>query len=159
VLFLLFVPVLAHCQMVPTGGMTITIGRADTVFVYEYRPPLAGAVAITGCLGGRIYQAIDMAYLKSEIFEEVVAHENKHKEQFEEYLVLHPDECPILSDEMLLGWEIEAYCHVRHFREAKGWARGALNAEYIDRMSNQFRRSSEVTLLEIVQRFHKECPS
>jgi hypothetical protein len=134
-LMLSFIPALAACQ---TQAQVAPAPTVDTVFVREYSP-IAGAVATTGCLGGRISQAIDMAYIGDPLWDEIVAHEAVHKRQYEGYMAGHNGACPRIEPLFLLAWEIEAYCEVRPIRLAReGWTQPATDAEYLNRMQNQF---------------------
>jgi hypothetical protein len=155
VLALLFTPALASCQAAAQAPAAPQAAVVDTVFIYEWSPLPGETIATTGCMGGKIYQAIDMAFIGDEIWDEVVAHEAIHKTQFEKWLKSHNGECPKTQPLFLLSWEIEAYCGVRHFREGK-MKRETLDAEYISRLENQFAGVLKSELIEINYRMN--CP-
>jgi hypothetical protein len=141
--------------------------QQDTVIVeVQSWSPLAGAIATTGCMGGRIYQAIDMEYLTHEIFEEVVEHEATHRRQYEKYLATHDGICPALPPLHLLSWEIQAYCEGRELRFERELAQVGdadytgdieldVDGYYLRLLTSQFKGQLPKPMIEL--KYRQDC--
>ena len=148
------------------GAQAAAPARVDTVWVNVGLG--SSSLAETSCLGGRIYQVMDMSVVGTELEDEIVAHENKHAEQIlrmqigltaiGDANVVTPLVCPAwpigLRRVMI---EIEAFCTSRWVRVARGSTLKEADEYNLELLLGGYNFGPGVTPAMIQHMYHSWC--
>jgi hypothetical protein len=158
---LLMLPTLVQAQHIAAPA-----ARVDTVIVYAPMGP--GALAETSCLGGRIYQVMDMSVIGTELEDEIVVHENKHAEQILRMQigltaigdagVTTPLVCPAWPNGLRrVMIEIEAFCTSWWVRVGRGSTIKEADEYNLDLLTRGYNFGPGVTPAMIQHMYHSWC--
>lgn len=119
----------------------------------QQRPLPEKSMAYTYCVDGRARSVMDMSVIGTADFEEVVAHEAKHREQYARFAPF----CPLLTPLLYLDLEIEAYCASRPAAmRNRRLAKVLVDLDYITRIASEL--VNEIPADSVARLYLVRCP-